>query len=84
MFIVYGWTSPTVDVATIEVTLDTGTPVRDTVTDGMFAVTSSDATVVCELRALNPQGQVVYDHRVDPTVPAGPPDVQQRLQRCRP
>jgi hypothetical protein len=83
-FIAYGWTKTGAEIATVEVVVDTGHTLRDTVTDGMFAVTSLDATVVCELRAYNSQGQMVYDHRSDPTIPGTPPNLQQHLQRCGP
>jgi len=86
MLIVYGWTKPEVDVTTIDVVLDVGPPMRDTVTNGMFAVVTPDAaaTVVCELRAFDAHNRVVYHYRAATTARDAPPEIQQRIARCQP
>jgi len=80
--IVYGWTKPQMAITTIEVVLDAGPPLHDTVTEGMVAVVAPDAaaTVVCELRAFNARNEVVYTYPADAVPPQPPPDAT----RCRP
>jgi len=84
--IVYGWTKPQLDITTIEVVLDAGPPLRDTVTEGMFAVVAPDAgaTVVCELRAFDAGNQVVYTYPGDAVPPYAPADPTMLATRCRP
>jgi hypothetical protein len=81
----YGWTKPSVDVATVEVVLDTGQTLTDTITNGMFVVIAPDATatITCELRAFDAQHNLIHQHRLDPDSPGAPPDLQQRVERCR-
>jgi hypothetical protein len=69
------------DVAAVEATFDTGQVMRDTVSGEMFGLIGANVATVCEVRALDAQGNVLQ--QFDPAQsPAAPPDAQQRATRC--